>query len=143
MDNLSDYVPLIIIIGSIIYSIVKGTNKKKEEELSKTTLPGRKIPVEVSTPPMNPVVRPVKKEKKKTFFPKQEPAIVHQAAAPFIRNTEPVELEVIEEQGEPILDIEDTGEIQKAVIYAEIFNRRNYSRLIPSMETPSREILSV
>jgi hypothetical protein len=121
MDNLSNYVPLIIIIGSIIYSIVKGTNQKKQEEMAKTTLPGHK-PKEITVPEVRPV-KTVKKEKKKVAPPKPEPAVVRQVVTP----PSPVEvLEVIEEQGEPVLDIGDTDEIKKAFIYTEIFNRRAY-----------------
>jgi hypothetical protein len=67
MDNLSEYIPLIIIIGSIVYSIIKGGVKKKLEETAKTTLPGKTseetVWPENEIPPKAAVKKHVKKQK--------------------------------------------------------------------------------
>ncbi|MDR0866360.1 MAG: hypothetical protein LBO74_15730 [Candidatus Symbiothrix sp.] len=121
MDNLSDYVPLIIIVGSIIYSIVKGTGKKRQEEMSKTTLPGHK-PKDITVPDIQPV-KAVKKTKKKAAPPKPEPVVIR----PVVTPAAPVEvLSGFDEQVEPLLNIEDPDEIKKAFIYTEILRRKAY-----------------
>ncbi|MDR2085632.1 MAG: hypothetical protein LBP72_00485 [Dysgonamonadaceae bacterium] len=121
MDKLSDYIPLIIIIGSIIYSAIKGGSKKKQEEMAKTTLPGKRF---------DETVRSEKNAVKKQTLPKPKVAstekkeIFHKAAK-VIPN---VETHLVEEQEyvKPLLDIEDHEEVRRAFIYAEILNRKNY-----------------
>jgi len=125
MDKLSEYLPLIIIIGSIIYSIVKGANRKKaEEELAKTTLPGHTGGKEIYFPAMNEPPQPVYKEQKKSkAITIQTP--VYQQKMDSLPTTLSVdsELEGWETDG---LHLGDADEIKKAIIYTEIFRRKEY-----------------
>jgi hypothetical protein len=132
MDNLSEYVPLIIIIGSIIYSVVKGGMKKAREETAKTTLPGRtsnetvvrerNIPPKNATkaqkPPKSASVSAsvIKKEPRETLFGNRN------AKTPERKASMPEEPEDVK----PVLDVDDNEEIRKAFIYAEILNRKVY-----------------
>jgi hypothetical protein len=129
MDNLSEYVPLIIIIGSIIYSVVKGGMKKAQEETAKTTLPGRtsretvlkerRIPsenaVKTQKPPKHDSASAVKKEQRETLG-KVKAKVMPETT-----------MLVTEEPGyvKPVLDVDDTEEIKRAFIYSEILNRKD------------------
>jgi hypothetical protein len=119
MDNVSDYIPLLIIIGSVIYSVVKGVSKQKQEETAKTTLPGRKSETKVNRPD---TLYEVKQENKK-----KKPAVIPQSVIPSAKQALRAEVESVmieNEESEPILNIDDMDEVKKAFIYTEIFNRR-------------------
>jgi hypothetical protein len=123
MDNLSDYIPLIIIIGSIIYSVFKGTGKKREEEMAKTTLPGQEREREVNQPEVFYNVKPVKKESKKKKSEEISQPVVS-PTKPKIRFESEKIIEAEYEYSELGLNIENVDEVKKAFIYSEIFNRR-------------------
>ena len=130
MDNLSDYVPLILILGSVIYSIVKGMGKKGEEETAKTTLPG-KTAKEVGTKEMKSPQK--KKSKKKVVVPIQTNPIKKDSKKAIQRpNVAPISISEdvthVENNQEtiPYLDTHDREEIKQAFIYSEILNRKEY-----------------
>jgi hypothetical protein len=111
MNRLSEYIPLLVILGFIVVSIKKGIGNKKQEELSKTTLPGRRSGEEIAIPE----VLSVKKTKVKM---KKIKAV-------------PVEAPDPEEEGlgtydTLVINPEEIEELQKAVIYTEILNRKEY-----------------
>jgi hypothetical protein len=129
MDNLSDIIPFLIIVGSIIYSIVKGVGKKAKEDTAKTTLPGKtstenyEYEKEVvytlpkSTPKEKsivPSVKPVKRQEKSPLSVSQS----KKENVPFV--SPPM---VDNDEIDSILNISDVDEIKKAIIYSEIFNR--------------------
>jgi hypothetical protein len=134
MDKLSDYIPLIIIIGSIVYSIVKRGNKTREEEISKTTLPGHAGGKEITgsevfqTDSVRDIAKPVKKENKKkktkTSSPKQ--TITQKALISSVFSNDSGEKESFVESGEPIINMENVDDVKKAIIYTEIFSRKEY-----------------
>ncbi|MDR3218699.1 MAG: hypothetical protein LBU22_06920 [Dysgonamonadaceae bacterium] len=126
MNKLSDYLPLIIIIISVLFSLLKG--KKKKEYGHETTLPGK-------TPgAFMPLVPNVPESKKRVYqasvsdkpVEKQVPEKVHKAHKKNqIQPLEDTFTEGVEaESNEPYLDISDMEEIKKAVVYNEIFNRK-------------------
>ncbi|GHS99602.1 hypothetical protein FACS189421_10360 [Bacteroidia bacterium] len=86
--------------------------------MTKTTLPGRKSGEIITIPE----TVPVKKTKEKIKAPKP----VHQSMITPVEQIIPVEMEDSDEFGEAVLNIEDVEDIKKAVIYTEIFNRKDY-----------------
>ena len=114
MDKLSDYIPLIIIIGSIIFSMIKGSRKKSEEETAKTTLPGHRN-------------QPERKEKtaiKKPKIKTHEPTIITPTPISSESSIVSSEQKDVESTHVPFLDSSDINEVKKAFIYTEIFNRK-------------------
>ena len=114
MDKLSDYIPLIIIVGSIVYSIVKGLGKSQKEETAKTTLP---------KPHSQPEIKrktPIKEPE----FKIQEPVVV--TKTPSLSQPPVVFSESREAESAtvPFLDTNDLDEVKKAFIYTEIFNQK-------------------
>jgi hypothetical protein len=138
MDKLSDFIPLLIIIGSIIISIVQSSNKKKEErDMKKMKLP-KGIPSE--RPPGAPVVNLPKmkstvasiyektREKPKSDFTSFNPEVKRSTLSGSISSIPDMQIlnsEVSEDQGFK-LNLTDVDEVKKAVIYSEIFNRKEY-----------------
>ncbi|MDR3061330.1 MAG: hypothetical protein LBU57_04350 [Dysgonamonadaceae bacterium] len=134
MDKLSDFIPLLIIVGSIVISIAQSSNKKKaKQDMQKTMLP-KGIPVEkskeipsVNLPKMKSMSSEMEKEEKKTKIrPVQE---VFNPEVERVLTTVPesraLESEVPESPGF-MFDTTDTDELKKAVIYSEIINRKEY-----------------
>jgi hypothetical protein len=117
MNNLSEYIPLLFILVFILISIRKGAGKK-QEEMTKTTLPGRKSGEIINIPE----VVSVKKTKEKIKAPKP----VHPSMMNPDEQIMPIEMDDSNEFGEAVLNIEDIEDIKKAVIYTEIFNRKDY-----------------
>jgi hypothetical protein len=117
MNNLSEYIPLLFILLFIIISIKKGAGKK-QEEMAKTMMPGHKSGEIIDVPEYV----PVKKTKEKIQAPKP----VHQPMAIPVEQMKPIEIENSNEFGEAVLNVEDVEDIKKAVIYTEIFNRKDY-----------------
>jgi hypothetical protein len=120
--SLSEYLfPLIILAAFVLISVRKGKDKKNLEEMEKTMLPGRKSG-DLLDVPETAQASPVQKKKKKP----QQPAIKPLLAPVDI----PVSTSVVEDGeadfNEPVLDIEDMDNIKKAVIYTEIFKRKDY-----------------
>ena len=122
--SLSEYLfPLIFFATIVLISLRKGIDKKKAEEMAKTMLPGHTSGEVITTwapDPTVPVQKTVKKPQSTAFKPERpitdfpvEPAV------PTVKDNE-------EDSLEPILNIEDVDDIKKAVIYTEIFSRKNF-----------------
>jgi hypothetical protein len=122
MDKLSNILPFIIFIGVIIYSIMKSSGKKQQDEWSKTTLPGHRSGKEITLPDILQEVQSTKKQKKTNRLP--QPERIQNLSATPVQSVVPLEIEDLESSGETVLDISDVENIKKAVIYTEIFNRR-------------------
>jgi hypothetical protein len=125
MSAIQEFLPLIFVVAFVIFSVRSGMNKKKQEELAKTTLPGRK-----SEPAAAPVREAVstKPAPEQPTFTKPEPSyrITTKSASASTRPTHSHEKESTEVTYEPILNTEDPDELQKAIIYTEIFGRKAY-----------------
>ena len=130
MDNLSDFIPLILILGSVIYSIAKGAGKKESEETAKTTLPGKtakdvkpkgtKLPQKKKTKKeavVSTQTKPIKNDQRKS--------IQNSSVAP-ISVSEDIPYEEQNQETIPFLDTHDREEIKQAFIYSEILNRKEY-----------------
>ncbi|MDR0543301.1 MAG: hypothetical protein LBH19_13965 [Dysgonamonadaceae bacterium] len=122
MQALSEFLPLIFIVIFVVISVRKGINQKRQEEMAKTVLPGRRSGQEIPVPEMIPAA-PVQVQsapsRKATSKPLRQ-SDIHSRSAHLS------EKESVEEIAEPVLNIEDRDDIKKAIIYTEIFNRKEY-----------------
>jgi hypothetical protein len=130
MENLSEYIPLIIIIGSIIYSVLRGAGKKNEEKTVQTTLPSYEPakPIEVPEifPQENPFYQMKEKDKKvKTRKIELNPE-VQRSVVPSSPSSHSILEQEIEKSERIVLDVADVDEVRKAFIYSEILNRKEY-----------------
>ncbi len=130
MDKLKDYIPLVIIAISFIYSFVKKANKTKENK-EETMLPGTQPQTEdwENTPKqeLKPEVVFHRPERKKKKQEKTEVSIPKKNYQEIIKPEIILEETPVKETEEnPILlDLQDNiEEVKKAVIYSEIFNRK-------------------
>ena len=121
MNKIGDYIPLIIIALTFIFSFVKGARKKvTEEELSKTTLPN-------GLPQKNVVSRP-------EFQPKKpQPQVVSRTQVTSKGHLEipkkneeqsPISIGEITDNSGISIDFSDSEELKRGIIYSEIFNRK-------------------
>jgi len=117
MEKIGDYIPLILIALTFIYSFAKKAGKKvAEEEAGKTTLPGgipgNNIPIPQVKPKPQPVVsKPVEKK-----LPGSSRIFLENKAQPVI--------DEIEEDESLALDFTNVEELKKGIVYSEIFNRK-------------------
>jgi type IV secretory pathway VirB10-like protein len=123
MNTLSEFLPFILIIAFVLISIRKRKSQQEQEEMAKTTLPGH-TSGEIITPSTRhpqPFGR-----KHQPFTTAHKPT--HQAIQP--TNDLPTQPEENETQHNepprPLLDLENTDEVTKAILYTEIFNRKAY-----------------
>ena len=135
MKDLSEYFPLLIIIVSIIISAISGSKKKKASQ--KTYIPGIPQPEQEEQfyeyePDfeIEPEIESLqKKNKKQPISPIDSNRKFH-TKLPSSTKTNVSEEDdtnmTLEEYSKPSIDISDLDEVKKAVIYTEIFNRKNY-----------------
>ena len=124
MNALSEYLfPLIFVVAIVVISLRRGMDKKREEEMAKTMLPGRKSGEVMSMwqpAPASPVQKTTKKSQQPVSKRLRQPADAPvEISTPMVKDNEEVFFE-------PVLNIDDVDDIKKAVVYAEIFNRKEY-----------------
>jgi len=124
MNKLSEYVPIIIILVSVILSIV-GKMKSQGKVTEETMLPGRTAdePVEEEKPAWQPIssYRRIAEEKpQKQVLRKPE---IKQGEATGHLSPTPMIIEPEEEDSTFQFEEDD---VVKAIIYAEIINKKNY-----------------
>ena len=137
MDNLSDFIPLLLIVGSVIISIVKSSEKKKaKQDQNKTTLP-KGIPTIPTIPTERPSAAPVLNlPKMRSAAVTPPPAQRKRVEADVVFNPEVKRsvraaseehvLNEVVETGSFVFDAVNIDELKKAVIYSEILNRKEY-----------------
>ncbi len=136
MDKLSDFIPLLIIIGSVIVSIVQSSNKKKEkQDMKKTRLP-QGVPSEkplgsptVNLPKMKSAAVPSVSEKKTEKIPPLQTAFnpeVKRSVSSIPESDMSALNQDVPEVSGFVFDASNTDELKKAVIYSEILNRKEY-----------------
>ena len=127
MDKLSEYIPIVIILISVVFSIL-GKKKKPGNVTQETTLPGetagdwldeKKLPqAEIGSN------RKFGEERtKKQVFNKRESVKKNEPVPSF--SLDPISLETEEEGMNPPFSFEEE-DVRQAIIYAEIINRREY-----------------
>ena len=125
MEALSEYLlPLIFVVAIVVISLRKGMDKKKEEEMAKTMLPGRKsgeviaVSKVVPVPSVQKMTRKLRTPIPQTLEPTED--FLKKSAVSMPKDHHE------EDAPEPVLNIEDVDDIKKAVIYTEIFNRKEF-----------------
>lgn len=119
MDNLSEYIPLLIIVASAIISIVR----KTRQQARKISLPEDILEPEEPQPcfvPEKPIA-----EKKLAATP-----VYHKIRTPAKKvpadYKKTIEMPNVDEYESISIDLSDPEEMKKAVIYSEIFNRKDF-----------------
>ena len=119
MEKIGDYIPLIIIALTFIYSFFKKVSKKvSENEADITILPNDIPKKEISVPQV--------KMKAQPLVYKSIENKLQENTTPFLENTtQPLTVvdEISEENGF-VLNFDNAEELKKGIIYAEIFNRK-------------------
>jgi hypothetical protein len=112
MDNLSEYIPLLIIIASVIISFLrKGRHAKKVD------LPEDVFELEEPQPYFVPE-EPVADKKPATPVSQKITATPKKAPARYKKN---VEMPEVDEYESIDIDLSDPEEVKRAIIYSEIF----------------------
>ena len=128
MDKLSEYIPIIVILVTVIFSII-GKKKKPENDMQETSLPKeideefvdkRELPRMISGAEQ----KFSEKTTKKTVFGKSE-MVKKKEAVPSVF-LETANLETEEEKGNSFISFEEEDDVMKAIIYAEIINKKDY-----------------
>lgn len=113
MEKIGDYIPLIIIAISLVYSFAKGIKKSAKEDTEKT-MPFFNSPEILQKDMSNPQIkpRPQYQPKKEAFNPEVERTVL------------PIQTEEISDENRLDIDFSDSEELKKGIIFAEIFNRK-------------------
>jgi hypothetical protein len=114
MDKLSEYIPLLIIIVSVIISLA---GKKKR----KITLPEEVFP-EMPSYPLVPDKPIIKKEVVTPIVPKAP--VLEKKQHPIHKKI--VEIRDNDEYEGTSIDFSEPDEMKKAIIYSEIFNKKDF-----------------
>ncbi len=123
MEKIGEYLPLIIIVVSFIYSIVKKTSKIEREKTENTTLPGNSPQQTRTTSVANPILKKSTRIEKK----EQRKEIVQKEQTQERLVSSVTEVDEFPETVEDSLLSDLSGnrdELKKAIIYSEIFNRK-------------------
>lgn len=125
MDKLSDYLPFVIIVASLVISAV-GKKKKSDKEVSqKTTLPGKTVQEYVEKRKLQPVL--ADPYQKISDAKPKKPAMQSQVIAKETAPSPPMPLILEpEEEGNSFFTFEEEDDLKRAIIYSEIINRREY-----------------
>jgi len=128
MDKLSEYIPLLIILVSVIFSLM-GKKKKPGNAKQETTFP--EIPVgefvdERGLPPVltGSYSKVVSGKPKQTVIQKPEITKKKEFMPSFFSDIEKLESE--EENENSPFSFEDEADVRRAIIYSEIINKKEY-----------------
>jgi hypothetical protein len=127
MDKLSEYVPLLIILASIILSFAR---KGKKKRIETTALPNREDeyspktyswdePEKVQEKPVE-----VKQVQKKSIIPTPNRHVVTAKQGNVFSQKSTPSFDWDEEPNDSYIDISDMDEVKKAIVYSEIFSRK-------------------
>lgn len=132
MENLSEIIPLLIIVVSIVLSAVSSSKKKKAESAQRNSVPNAPSPQAKRSP--NEILWDERKETLEKENIRQtvaQPVYKQKNATKYYSQNFMSEKEsktVMSEEGysQPYIDVSDLDEVKKAVIYTEIFTRKEY-----------------
>ena len=126
MDKFSEYLPLIIIVATLIISVIR---KKKEpgKVTQETALPKKTLeeifeelmPQQPSTEPPQKTVKEIPKR------PESRNPVIKREKEAVTFSPKPVIVEPEEEEGS-LFSFEDEDDLKRAIIYAEIINKKEY-----------------
>jgi len=123
MDKIGDYIPLIIIAVSLIFTFVRKAGKNAAKEAEKTMLPNGIPQKNAPKPQVTPRPQPqpqVKAQKTLETSPKKNvynPVVVE-------RSVSSIQANEITDERRFDFDFTDPEELKKGIIFAEIFNRK-------------------
>ena len=125
MEKIGDYIPLIIIALSLIFTIVRKAGKK-EEDTNKTTLPNGSSQEDK---PFEDIIfeRQVQPQSVRTAVKKKQQPDLNPAVLSSLNRNERQSSMLVEEiadNPEISLDFNDVDELKRGIIYSEIFNRK-------------------
>jgi hypothetical protein len=118
MDNLSEYIPLLIIIASVIISIVRKINKQQTKEFE--------LPEEIfefEEPQSYIPETPAPKKKQEVPVSRKIPTLAKKEPANYKKV---VETPYVDEYESIDIDLSEPEEMKKAIVYSEIFNRKDF-----------------
>ena len=124
MEKFGDYIPLIIIAVSLVFSFVKGAKKNAKKRAEQTVPLFPEIPQrEMSNPQVKPRTQSQPRRKiqlLETTIPKRE-----EVFNPDVERTVPsIQIEEISDESGLDINFADSEELKKGIIFAEIFNRK-------------------
>ena len=127
MDKLSEYIPALVILAYLVFSLV-GKKKKQGKVTQQTTLPGKTAGEYIdewifpeTSQDLQPKQVEVKPEKKPVRQP--EVKITKGEIESFSTTMMPIESEEI---GDSLISFDDEEEIKRAIIYTEILRKKEY-----------------
>ena len=126
MDNISEYVPLLIILASIIFTAL-GRKKKPAKSTQETALPQQTAEELIDESIFSQVFadfyqKPVEEKPKKQVNPK--PEIRPEKKVESLSST-PIIIESEEEADSPF-SFKEEDDLIRAIVYTEIINRKEY-----------------
>jgi len=128
MDKLSEYIPIVIILVSIVFSII-GKKKKPEKVTQETTLPGKTVgefidKMELPRTESNSNQKFTGEKTKKQTVSRAEIITKNKPLPSF--SSEIGNLEIEDENVNSSFSFENEEDVRQAIIYAEIINKRDY-----------------
>jgi len=128
MDKLSEYIPLIIIIATLIFSLI-GKRKKQntlvnEQDTIRESLEGLDTILELPQPTNGINNKIIEEKMKKKGFSNMEKTKKNIVIPSF--STDTVILDTEEEGINNSFSIEEEEDVIKAIVYSEIINKRDY-----------------
>jgi hypothetical protein len=116
MSKLSEYIPLLVIIASVIISLV-GKKKRPEREI--------RLPDEVFPVPESPFIRE-KPNSEHTIATRTASKVQFPEKKQHVASKTVTEMKDNDEYESVNIDLSEPDEMKKAIIYTEIFNRKDF-----------------
>jgi hypothetical protein len=127
MENLSEYIPLLVILATIIFSVI-GKSKKRGKATQETTLPGTEPgdfldKTEYQGTLAGDYQNVIDKKPKRQVV--NRPETKRKETSYFSPTSETIKLdEEIEEN--PLYSFDEEDDVRRAIVYAEIINKKQY-----------------
>ena len=127
MDDLQKYLPFLFIAAYYIFSTISNAKKKKEQDLSKTTLPGGIPNASTSSSEMNKRTKKTKSKSKIATATQLQTVVDYNPEVKSSITIPKDERDEILEEEDMIpfeINLEDNEEWKRAILYSEIINRK-------------------
>lgn len=120
MEKISEFIPLLIIILSVLFSFMRGDKKKKKQNTWQKTVPPTQVPVEDAWWETELPVDDVESE---SFFQEPEKPIMLSK-----RKGTPKKQSKTSQKNDSdaFVDFSEADELKKAIIYSEILKRPEF-----------------
>jgi hypothetical protein len=130
MEKLSEYIPILVILATVIFSLI-GKKKKPAEVTQKTTLPEKTVEDIITEKEFPRTIssskqKLIERNKKKPVFNERE-NVMSKNIAPALSSPAKIENFGAEEEIVNVpFSFEEEDDAMKAIIYSEIINRKEY-----------------